>query len=40
MSGGQSTGHYGVDANARRGSVAGRIDTPCGIVTVWTKAAW
>jgi hypothetical protein len=39
-SGGQATGHYGVDPNAKRGSVSGKIDEPCGIITVWTKAAW
>ena len=37
--GARSTGIVGVTPGARH-TTAGRAETPCGIITVWTKAAW
>jgi hypothetical protein len=37
--GARSTGIVGVTPGATH-STAGRAETPCGIITVWTKAAW
>jgi hypothetical protein len=37
--GARSTGVVGVTQGARH-TTAGRAETPCGIITVWTKAAW
>jgi hypothetical protein len=37
--GARSTGVVGVTPGATH-STAGRVETPCGIITVWTKAAW